>query len=188
MIEGFSPIVTFGSDISSAFGGASKATNWVGEVESGKYGSVHNIADGGLTGALTGSIKNVYNNNSTVRNAANHIANQGGNIASGTVNVLGGPISGALIGAANCGENGGCIAGAADGQNDDGNAEKGVNVSGLDGALYLALPHKASRAKHISSQGHTVRNQHDNTEIHGHSVTEPHGHSVTNLTNLKKRR
>jgi hypothetical protein len=175
-----------GTDIGDAVhsGLGTSATNWVGEVESGKYGSVHNIADGGLTGALTGSIKNVYNNNSTVRNAANTIANKGGNIASGTVNVLGGPISGALIGAANCEGKPGCTAKAADGQNSDGNATKGLNMSGLEGGLYLeSLPHKASPHKALPHKAlqekHTVPSHHN---------TEVQGHSVTNLTNLKKRR
>jgi hypothetical protein len=168
-----------GDAVHSVSGGlGTSATNWVGQVASGKDGSVHNIADGGLLGAITSSTENVYNNNSTVRNAANKIANKGGNIASGAINVIGGPISGSLIGAENCEEKQhplGCTAKAADGQNQDGNAVKGVNMSGLAGGLYLeSLPHKASQEKH------TVSSNHHNTELHGHSVT--------NLTNLKKRR
>jgi len=162
-----------GTDVGDAVhsGLGTSATNWVGQVASGKDGSVRNIADGGLAGA----IESAYNNNSTVRNAANNIANKGGNYASGAVNVLGGPISGSLIGAANCEGKLGCTAKAADGQNDDGNAVKGLNMSGLEGGLYLeSLPHKESQEKH------TVRSQQ-------HHNTEPLGHSVTNLTNLKKR-
>lgn len=163
-----------GDSVHSGLG--TSATNWVGQVASGKDGSVHNIADGGLLGSITGSIENTYNNNSTVRNAANTIANKGGNIASGAVNVIGGPISGTLIGAANCEGKLGCTGKAADGQDDDGNAVKGLNMSGLAGGLYLeSLPHKASQEKH------TVRSQQ-------HHNTEPHGHHVTNLTTMKKRK
>lgn len=157
------------------------ASTWVGQVASGKYGSVRSISDGGLTGAITSSIENTYNNNSTVKNAANTIANKGGNYASGAINVIGGPISGSLIGAENCEGKLGCTAKAADGQNDDGNAVKGVNMSGLAGGLYLeSLPHKASQKKH-SAQEHTVRSQQ-------HHNTEPLGQSVTNTTTMKKRK